>query len=211
MGNEVIRPIDEVSARAIAEASIFGGKVVDAGTAGANWFAGVLGKLPHNLVGIIDDQVVYVRARRWAELNADLDRRLIERGVKDRIEPSFSVLLPLVEAAIDETRQELKELWERLLANAFDPARQDQVRLSFVELLKKLDPFDAVVLQVLGEVSGAPSRRHCERGYEWSVWATSYRGSCKPQPRPASPRRPSSFFCRRSLVKNISAFISTKS
>jgi hypothetical protein len=149
MVDEIIRPIDEASAKAIAEVSIFGGKIVDASSAGGKWLSSVLGKLPHNLVGIIDDEVAHIRARRWIELNADLDRCMVERGVKERIEPSFTVVLPLIEAAIEETRKELKELWERLLANACDPSRTGRVRTSFIVVLKKLDPLDARVLQAM--------------------------------------------------------------
>jgi hypothetical protein len=152
MGDEVVRPIDEASAKALQEVSIFGSKVVDAGTAAGGWLSGVMGKLPHNLVGIIDDQVAHFRVRRWAELNADLDRTLVARGVKERIEPSFTVVLPLLEAAIDENRAELKDLWNRLLANAYDPKRSSRVRGSFIEIAKKLDPLDALILQKMGSV-----------------------------------------------------------
>jgi hypothetical protein len=44
-----------------------------------------------------------------------------------------------------------------LLANSYDPDRRDQVRDSLITLLKKFDPFDAVVLQALGNVTGEPS------------------------------------------------------
>ena len=166
MGNEIFRPMDEASARAIEKASIFGGKVVDAGTAAGGWLAGVLGKLPHNLVGIVDDQVAHVRARRWVELNADLDRNLEERGVKNRIEPSFSIVLPLIEAAIDENRTELKLIWDRLLANACDPSRSSRVRISFIEIVKKLDPLDALILQKMATATGtlAPNARDFLKG-----------------------------------------------
>jgi hypothetical protein len=152
MGNELVRPIDEASAKAIQEASIFGSKVVDAGSAAGGWLSGVLGKLPHNLVGIIDDQVAHFRARRWVELNADLDQTLLDRGVTERIEPSFTVVLPLIEAAIDENRIELKSVWNRLLANAYDPSRSARVRGSFIEIAKRLDPLDALILQKMGSV-----------------------------------------------------------
>jgi hypothetical protein len=152
MGNETVQPIDEASAKAIAEASILGGKVVDAGTAAGGWLSGVLGRLPHNLVGLIDDRVVQYRARRWVEMNEHLDRILVARGVKERIEPSFTVVLPLIEAALDENREELKDLWNRLLANASDPSRSSRVRASFIEIAKKLDPLDALIVQ---KMSGA--------------------------------------------------------
>jgi hypothetical protein len=121
MGNEVVHPVDEASAKAVEQTAILGQKVTDLTAAGGQWLAGVLGRLPHNLVGIADDRVAYYRARRWIEMNEDLERDLSTHGVKERIEPSFTVLMPLLEAAIDENRIELKNIWRRLLANAYDP------------------------------------------------------------------------------------------
>jgi hypothetical protein len=80
-------------------------------------------------------------------MNEDLEKDLTAHGVKERIEPSFTVLMPLLEAAIDENRIELKNIWRRLLANAYDPARSTRVRVSFIEIAKRLDPYDAVILQ----------------------------------------------------------------
>jgi hypothetical protein len=63
--------------------------------------------------------------------------------------------VPLLEAAVDEDREVLKDLWTKLLANACDPKRHTRVRLSFIDLLKKLDPLDAAILCEYGRVSGA--------------------------------------------------------
>ena len=57
-----------------------------------------------------DDRVAFYRARRWIEMHEDLQKDLLERGITERIEPSFTVLMPLLEAAIDENRAELKKL-----------------------------------------------------------------------------------------------------
>ncbi|MEH2485180.1 Abi-alpha family protein [Bradyrhizobium sp. AZCC 2230] len=46
-------------------------------------------------------------------------------------------------------RTELKDIWRRLLANAFDPVRSKWIRASFIEIAKKLDPLDALVLEKL--------------------------------------------------------------
>jgi hypothetical protein len=91
--------------------------------------------------------------RRLIELNADLERRLAARGSKC-IEPSPTLAIPILEAAVDETRAELKDLWERLLANAFDPSRTNAVRGSFIEILKKFDPMDARVFEAIAAQSG---------------------------------------------------------
>ena len=154
MGNEIIRPVDEATAKAAEQTAILGQKLVDLAAGGGRWVAAILGRLPHNLVGIADDRVAVYRARRWIEMNEDLDRDLLTRGVKERIEPSFTVLMPLLEAAIDENRSELKTLWRRLLANAYDPARSARVRVSFIEIAKRLDPYDALFLEKMGEAVG---------------------------------------------------------
>jgi hypothetical protein len=157
MARELIQPIDSASAKAISDAAQFGSKTVDLGTAVGRYTSGVLGNLPHDLVGIAGDYVKYKRLKRAVELEQEYKKLLSDRGVKEPIDPSPSIAIPLLEAAVDEDRKVLRDLWARLLANACDPARTDRVRASFIELLKKLDPFDAEVLQILGTVSGEPA------------------------------------------------------
>lgn len=156
MAHEIVPIFDTETAKAVQKASDLGGKVVDAGVNFGRYTASVFGSLPHNLVGIAGDFIEHKRRMRAAELDREYQQLLRDRGVKEPIEPSPSILIPLLNAAIDEDREMLKSLWARLLANACDPARKDRVRQSFIELLKKFDPFDAVVLELLGAVSGAP-------------------------------------------------------
>jgi hypothetical protein len=89
---------------------------------------------------------------------------LADRGVSEPIEPSPSIAIPLLEAAVDEDRRVLKDLWTRLLANACDPNRHTRVRLAFIELLKRLDPLDAEILSVIGTSVGPPGSRACLYG-----------------------------------------------
>src|ERR1700731_992583 len=56
----------------------------------------------------------------------------------------------LVEGAQKEGREELMELWARLLANAMDP-NLNSVRQSFIEAVKNMDPVDAIVLRYIHE------------------------------------------------------------
>jgi hypothetical protein len=71
----------------------------------------------------------------------------------------LSISLPLLVAAADESRDELQEIWARLLAAAADPSRARSFRLAFIDAAKKLDPLDAAVLQIVqadhgGRISG---------------------------------------------------------
>jgi hypothetical protein len=49
-------------------------------------------------------------------------------------------MLPLVISAADEDRDELQEIWARLLAAAADPARAKSFRIQFIEVAKQMDP-----------------------------------------------------------------------
>jgi hypothetical protein len=156
MGNEIIRPIDPETAKAVSDVAKFGSDLVGTGRAVGAYSANVLGDLPKNLVGMLDDWVAHKRRLSLAKYDQEYRQRLRERGV-DAVEPSPSILIPLLEAAVDEDREVLRDLWTRLLANAHDPNRRDNVRASLIAVLKRFDPFDAVVLQILGEVIGDPA------------------------------------------------------
>ncbi len=146
MANELIRPIDPDSARAIEETAKAAGKAIDAAVQSGKYVGEVLGDLPHDLVGIMGDWVKQQRARRWAELSAETEKILHERGVKNRSDASPSVAIPLIAAAINEDRDGLKELWAKLLAAALDPTRVGFFRGGFIDAAKRMDPLDAPVL-----------------------------------------------------------------
>lgn len=63
--------------------------------------------------------------------------------------PSPSVAFPILEAASLETREDIRELWVRLLAAAMDPVRKNQVRVQFVGILKAMGPVDAAILNAV--------------------------------------------------------------
>ena len=66
--------------------------------------------------------------------------------MKEFVPLSPNVAAALVEGAQEESRDELAELWARLLANAMDP-KMNNVRHSFIEAVKAMDPLDAMVLE----------------------------------------------------------------
>ena len=123
MANELMRPIDPESAQAIQEAAKLGGKLVDAGSGAAGYVDRVLGRLPDNFVGwAVGDWLAHKRLRRWAALQAETAEILRQRGVAEPFaEVSASIAIPLIQAAVDEDGESLKEMWARLLAAALDP------------------------------------------------------------------------------------------
>jgi hypothetical protein len=153
MGNELIRPIDPDTARAIEETAKTGGKLIDAGSNVGAYIERVIGRAPDNIVGLlIGDWLIHKRIRRWAELQAETSEYLKRWQVKEPFEEaSPSLAIPLVEAAVDENREGLKQLWAKLLAASIDPKRREFVRQSFVSTVKQMDPLDAAVFQKISE------------------------------------------------------------
>ncbi|WP_315705029.1 MULTISPECIES: Abi-alpha family protein [unclassified Bradyrhizobium] len=117
------------------------------------YVAEVLGDLPKNAVGLLGDRVQHARRMRAEELDAAYRKKLADRGATP-LSPSLSVSVPLIEAAVDETREGLKQCWENLLANAMDPSRSHRVRVDTVATLKRLDPLDALILKHLEAGTG---------------------------------------------------------
>jgi hypothetical protein len=64
------------------------------------------------------------------------------------------MLIPLLQAAADESREELQSLWAALLANAMTDGGH-RTRGAFVGALKSMDPADALVLSICSDEARA--------------------------------------------------------
>jgi len=85
----------------------------------------MLGQVPTNLVGLLDDWLYHKRIRCRIELEAETREHLKRWGGKEPFEdPTPALVVPILTAAIDEDREELKDLWARLLASAMHPDRE---------------------------------------------------------------------------------------
>jgi hypothetical protein len=153
--NELIRPIDENTARAIEELSRTAGKGIDVVAGAGGYAADVVGRTPHNLIALLfGDRLVHWRIRQLARLQQRTREILSQRGVEEA-EENPSVEIPLLEAAIDEGRDELLDVWAKLWAAAMDPSRKGSVRRSLIDVVKKMEPVDAVVFDICArEVRG---------------------------------------------------------
>jgi len=114
----------------------------------------IFGTVPEDLVGYFGGDLLKVRrAENFARIAREARERLKARGIEPE-PPSISILLPIVVASADESRDELVDIWARLLAAAADPGRAKAFRLAFIEAAKKLDPLDAAVLQAISAAPG---------------------------------------------------------
>jgi hypothetical protein len=116
----------------------------------------VFGTLPEDLVGLAGvDWVHEKRLRNLAQMKAKTAEFIVELSPDSLIEPSPSVVRPLLQSAADEARPELQARWAALLANAMTEEGRN-VRRAFFETLAKAERADAVVLDVLVSAPVAP-------------------------------------------------------
>jgi hypothetical protein len=107
----------------------------------------ILGTVPEDLVGYFGGDLLKVRRAENAARIIEKAREKLQARNATPKRPSISIILPLLIAAADEDRDELQEIWARLLAAAADPARAASFRIHFIEAAKKMGPLDAAALQ----------------------------------------------------------------
>lgn len=139
--------------KAVQETAKAASKAGDILLGAGGWMANVLGTLPEDVIGLAGGDLIHeVRLRNLDRIKRRTSQILEARNVSaDRQAVSPSVLIPLVNAAADESRPELQELFSRLLANALDPSSTERVRRSFIDIVKAMEPIDALLFKTIVE------------------------------------------------------------
>jgi hypothetical protein len=118
--------------------------------------------------GTVGDQLSNWRRNKpaWRERNERetleaAKRIMTERGIGSIAEEARPESVEeILSAAAETSAPELKQLYANLIAAAIDPKRASRYRREFVEIVRQLEPLDAVVLPMLNRDDGlAPSRR----------------------------------------------------
>ena len=85
------------------------------------------------------------RQIRQAKLLEKLQRRIGSAQFEPQQIPD-KTWIPILQAASMEDDETLQDIWANLLANAADPSQENSVHLSYVEIVKQLNPEDAKFL-----------------------------------------------------------------
>ena len=143
--------MDDELIKAVPEALKAGNKVLDIGEKLGGFLSRMLGDIPENMVGLLGgDYLRHLRIRNVEKLSERTSKILKDRGREEGTIPvSPNIALPLLDAAKDESREELQELWARMLANAMDPNRSSAVRQNIIETVRAFEPLDAKVLETV--------------------------------------------------------------
>ncbi len=104
---------------------------------------------------LIGDTIQHARAKRLERMAEKANKRLADRGVSEKAETPERLGIPLLEAAQTESREEMIDLWARLLANAMDPNRIGDVRSEYIEIIKKFEPLDVRIMDYIASKNPA--------------------------------------------------------
>lgn len=148
-------------ARAVAEVAKTAGEIVKAAGGVGTYLARIVGSVPDNLIGLAGDWLEHKRRRHLAQLEANTARLLDGIAPERLTEPSPSVLIPLLQASVNEGRSELQALWAALLANAMVDGGK-KVRRDYFAVVQEMEPIDAWVLATV-------SRQPADKGDEACV------------------------------------------
>ena len=131
------------------EQAKLGQEVVKAFSGLGTFLGDALGSTPKDLIGYLGgDWLRLRRAENIAEMMARTRKQLDVWGVKAPEPSSLSLALPILRGAADESREELQDLWARLMAATLAPSRAGSVRQGFAEAISKMDPVDALVMEL---------------------------------------------------------------
>lgn len=103
----------------------------------------MLGTVPEDLVGVLGGD--WLKVRRAVNMASMLEKareKFERRKVEQKEEVSLTIAAPLLRAATDERREEIRELWARLFANAMGPSRSSTKRRSFIDIVQQMEPLE---------------------------------------------------------------------
>lgn len=142
-----------------------------------------LGSTPRDLIAYLGgDWLRFRRAENIAMMMKRTQDRLKECGVTDPEPASLTLALPILRGAADENREELQNLWARLMAAALDPLKSSRVRQGFAEVISKMDPADALVLSFmkdkrLNEYHYDGGQQHKEYAFDLKITPDEFEAS----------------------------------
>ena len=140
--------IDE--AQAVAETAKLGQEVVKATAGAGSWLSRILGDIPEDALGLLGGDWLHQQRRiNVAKLEVSAARRLVAIEVERLSSPNPATLMPLLLAAREEADETLQDLWAGLLVSALADGGT-RLRKEFVDLVRKMNAADAIVLQVYG-------------------------------------------------------------
>jgi hypothetical protein len=136
----------QATAKAVEETAKTAGQALEIVHDTGGYLRQVFGDVPGDLVNVVGGAWLHEFSIRLRDkLRRRTEQILRERDLQEVIELSPNIAAALISSAQEEAREELAELWARLLANAMDP-NLNNLRYSFISAVKEMDPHDAKIM-----------------------------------------------------------------
>jgi len=142
----------EEIAKAVQSVAKFGEKSLETSEQLGAFFARVFKEPIKEISGMITDKLRFVRWRRLVQMSGEVNEILKNKGVKETRSVSPKLALPIFEEGSLEDDDTLKELWNRLLANAMDPDFEGELRYGFIDIIKNITGIEALILNNVYEI-----------------------------------------------------------
>lgn len=142
--------LDEES-KAVQKMAETTGKAIDAGEKVGGFLNKIFGQGLEELGGSFFDWAKTFRYENLLKLNDRVNKIHKERGIEGKTHPILPRLgIPIIEKASLEDREEIQRLWAGLIANAADPIKRFNTQKSHIDILSKLEPLAAELLEWFG-------------------------------------------------------------
>ena len=137
--------LEEVS-KAVAETAKFGTKSVETTEKILGFLSKVFKEPIEQTSEIIGDKLKFIRWKRQVRMVDEVNKILIDKGISDTKQIPLKFAIPMIEAASIEEEDPLQNLWNKLIANSLDPNFKVEIRYSYIEIIKSLNPLDVKIL-----------------------------------------------------------------
>ncbi|WP_326542308.1 Abi-alpha family protein [Pseudorhodoferax sp.] len=141
MEEETIRAVANAT-KAVAE---LGTSATELVSSSGRFVADLVGGPLHQVAGLLEDRLRYVRRVRWERLQLRLREELLALGQGSTVKPlPLSFGIDALEAAAFEEDDSLQDMWARLIANASDARLEVAPQRAFISVLKDFSSLDAL-------------------------------------------------------------------
>ncbi len=156
----------EEIAKAIQESAKLGSKGLEIAEKAGSFFSKVFKEPIDEIANMVTDKLRFIRWKRLIEISDEVNKIHQQRGIdKTRAVPP-KLALPMFEEATLEEDDNLKILWNNLIANAMDPNFNDEIRYGFIDMINNITSREAIILlkiheavnraEVIGDFSRLP-------------------------------------------------------
>lgn len=139
----------EEIAKAIQATAKLGTRGFDIAEKAGGFLAKVFKEPIDEITGMITDKLRFIRWKRMVEMSEEVNKILEQRKITETRSVPPKLALPIIEEASLEEDDELKRLWNNLLANAMDPGFNSEVRYGYIDMIKNITGKESFILQNL--------------------------------------------------------------